>query len=481
MQNTRFFTVIKVWGMLLIMLSLLMFLSSGIALIYKSNDILPLIYSGLITLIIGIGLRLSSNKYPIEIDKRMGFFIVSTVWIIVSIFGLLPYWLSGHFSFSDAFFETISGFTTTGATCKSDVELIPKGLLFYRSLTNWTGGIGIVVIVLSVIPFIGSGGMSLYAAEVPGPAKSRLSPKIGKTGKIIFSIYFALTAFIALLLWLVNMDFFDAVCHSFTVLGSGGFSTKNDSAAAFSPLIQYVLIFAMIPSGINLTLFYYAIKKNFKVVRDNDEFKTYLVIMLVASIITFLFVYNTELGIEASFRHTLFQIVSVTTSTGYVTADYTQWHQATFFIFLFLMFTGAMSGSTTGGFKLVRVILLFKNAKKIIRQNLHSNAFIPVRLNKKVVDDNIINNVRIIFLLYILTFFIGLIGLLLFGFDLSSAIGGSISCLSNMGIAFGSEGGFGNFYEYSTPVKWFTTLLMYLGRLEMLTVYVLFFPSFWKR
>ena len=189
MQNTRFFTVIKVWGMLLIMLSLLMFLSSGIALIYKSNDILPLIYSGLITLIIGIGLRLSSNKYPIEIDKRMGFFIVSTVWIIVSIFGLLPYWLSGHFSFSDAFFETISGFTTTGATCKRNVELIPKGLLFYRSLTNWTGGIGIVVIVLSVIPFIGSGGMSLYAAEVPGPAKSRLSPKIVEKLFLVFTLH----------------------------------------------------------------------------------------------------------------------------------------------------------------------------------------------------------------------------------------------------------------------------------------------------
>lgn len=481
MLNSRFFIIARVWGMLLILLSALMFLSLGVALIYNGEDIYPLLYGGLITLGIGVFLRIPTRKIIIDIDKKLGFFIVASVWIIISLFGLLPYLFSGHFNFSDAFFETISGFTTTGATSKSNVEILPKGLLFYRAISNWIGGIGIVAIVLSVIPFFGTSGMSLYAAEVPGPTKNRLSPKIGHTGKIIFAIYIGLTLIITLALWLSKMNLFDSICHAFTVLGSGGFSTKNDSAASFSPLIQYVLIFSMIPSGINLTLFYYALKKDFKKIWINEEFKVYLLILIIATGATFLFVYNIELGLEASFRHTLFQIVSITTSTGYVTTDYTQWHQATFFIILFLMFTGAMSGSTTGGLKLVRVILLFKNARKVIRQNIHTNAYIPVKLNKKVVDEGIINNVRIIFLLYIATFFIGLIGLLLFGFDFSSAIGGSISCISNMGIAFGGEVGFGNFYEYSSPIKWFASTLMYLGRLEMLTVYIIFIPSFWKK
>jgi len=453
-----------------------------VALFYNGNDIKALLISSIITFIVGFILRVPLLKSPIiNIDRRLGFLVVALIWILMTIFGSLPYYIGGYLSYTDSFFETMSGFTTTGASVIADIESIPKGIVFWRSLTNWIGGIGIVVMVISFIPFIGAGAMSLFSAEVPGPSKDKLSPHIKKTGKILLSIYFSLTVLCIISLFFSGMDLFDAICHSFSTLASGGFSTKNASGAAFSPLTQYVLVAFMIPAGTNFTLIYYATKGEFKRVWLNEEFKAYILITISAtSLITFL-IYDPTLGLETSFRYALFQVSSLSTSTGFVNANYTDWALPAIFILYLLMFSGAMSGSTSGGLKIIRVLLLFKNAIHIIQHSNSPRGYLPVKFEKKVVPPNVMNNVMTIFFLYITTYVVGVLLLLLLGTEIVAAMGGAVSCMSNIGPGLGSCGGFGNYSGFSDATTWVLSALMYLGRLELITVFCLFMPAFWKR
>ncbi len=482
MIKQRLITLCRVLGMLLILEAGFMLLSLGVAIIYKGNDIVPLLISTIITLFVGLFLRIPViGKDILQIDRKLGFLIVALIWLIMSIFGALPYFFGGYIpNYANAFFETMSGFTTTSATIIEDVEIIPKGILFWRSLTNWIGGIGIVVIVISFIPFIGGGGMALFSAEVNGPHKNKLSPHITTTAKIIISIYTSLTIIAALLLWIGGMTLFDAICHAFSTLSSGGFSTKNTSITLYSPLIQYLLIIFMIPSGINFPIMYYALKGRFKKIIVNEEFKVYIYIIIISTILIFLLVYNTHLGLEATFRHSLFQVVSIITSAGFVSMDYTNWGVSASLILFLLMFSGAMSGSTTGGLKIIRVLVLFKNAKNVIHQNLHKNAYLPLKFEKKVIDQRVINNVLGMFLLYLATFIVAVLLLVGVGVGFEEAVGGSISCLSNMGTGFGEIGAFGNYGELSWSAKAIFVSLMYVGRLELVTVFALFMPAFWK-
>ena len=457
-------------------------LSFFVALIYNESDTKPLLLSSIITFIAGFFLRVPILKQDItKIDRRLGFLIVALIWVLMAIFGALPYFFGGYLSYTDSFFETMSGFTTTGASILKNIESIPNGLLFWRSLTNWIGGIGIVVLVISFIPFIGAGAMSLFSAEVPGPSKERLSPHINKTGKILISIYLALTVLCIISLFFSGMNFFDSVCHSLATLSSGGFSTKNASAAAFSPITQYVLIAFMIPAGTNFTLIYFATKGEFKRLWINEEFKTYILIVITASVFITFLIYSPILGLETSFRNSLFQVTSLLTSTGFVNADFTLWTLPAMFILYLLMFSGAMSGSTAGGLKIVRVLLLFKNAKHIIQHSNSPRGYLPVKFEKKVVPPNVMNNVMTMFFLYMTTYIIGVLILLILGMGIIESLGSAVAAISNIGPGLGSCGGFGNYANFPDSIKWVLSALMYVGRLELITVFCLFMPAFWKR
>lgn len=482
MFKGRFVTVSRVLGMLLMMEAAFMLLSIGVSLLYDGRDTMALLNSAILTFLVGFFLRVPLIKrQTIHIDQRLGFLIVALIWAIMSAFGALPLYLGGYASYTDAYFETMSGFTTTGATVIRDVESLPRGVLFWRQLTNAIGGIGIVVIVISFIPFVGGGAMAMFSAEVAGPDKGKLSPHIKKTGSILLSIYVGLITLSTLWLWIAGMSLYDAVCHSFAAMASGGLSTKNYSAAAFSPLIQYLLVLSMIPSGINFTLMYYFIKRQYKKIWINEEIKTYFAIIIVATVILTALIYDPSLGLETSFRHAIFQVVSLTTSTGFVNADFSQWATPAVFLLFLLMFSGAMSGSTSGGLKIVRIILLFKMAKNIIKRSVHSRAVFPLRFEKKIVEKPVLRNVLTMFLLFLTTYICGVLLFIIMGIDFLEASGASISFLSNMGPGLGKNGGFNNFADFPLAAKWLGSFLMFAGRLELITVFVLFMPSFWKK
>ncbi|MDD2489207.1 MAG: TrkH family potassium uptake protein [Bacteroidales bacterium] len=482
MYKQRLITLSRVLGMLLMLESVFMLLCLLVAYIYNESNIFSLFLSASITLFVGILLRFPLYKrQKLKIDRKLGFLIVASIWIVMSIFGSLPYYLGNYIpSFSDSFFECISGFTTTSATIIPDLNKLPNSILFWRSLTNWIGGIGIVVIVLSFIPFIGGGGMSLFTAEVAGPSKNKLSPRTKETALIIIKIYLGLTILTTISFFAAGMSWFDAINHGLSTISSGGFSTQNDSVSQFSPLIQYVIIIFMIISGISFPLIYFAIKRNFKRLWLNEEFKVYISIILIATIVVGLIIYDPASNLESNFRHSLFQVSSILSSAGFISYDYTLWSAPATFLLFLLMFSGAMAGSTTGGLKLVRVILLFKNARNILQRATHSHAYIPIKFEKKTIEQQVINNVLTIFLLYLFTFVIASVLLVALGLGFFESMGGVVSCLSNMGAGFGEIGAYGNYAQLSQPAKWIFASLMYLGRLELITVFCLFMPAFWK-
>lgn len=482
MFERRFYSVVRIWGMLLILESLMIFLSLGVDMLYEAKAFKPLLNSGLITLSLGLFLWVPIKKIDISVDRKLGFFIVATVWLILSAFGALPFWLGGYSpTYTDAFFETISGFTTTGASIFPSVEILPKGILFFRSIIAWLGGIGMVVIMIAFIPFFGGSGMSLFSAEVAGPSKSKITPKLKQTASLLLRVYLILTLLAILSFYFAGMNFFDSVCHSFCALASAGFSTKDTSISGFSPLIQYIAIIFMFFAGTNFTLFILLLRKEFRKVIRNEELRVYIGIILIFSLLIALFIYNNDIGIEASIRHALFQVISIMTTTGFATFDYTIWNIPAYFLIFILMFIGAMSGSTSGGLKVVRIIVLFKNARKITYEGLHKNAFNPVRIDSKIIEDKVILNVLTVFLLFIITYILSVFLLVLFNTPILEAIGSAIAALSNVGPGLGISGGFGNYSNYSIESKWILSFLMYVGRLELITVYALLFRSFWRK
>lgn len=474
--------IVRVIGFLLVVEGLFMFTGIPFSLIY-CKQCYALIYSGFITAGVGGLLMILTWNAKKNIGKREGYIIVSFTWIITSLFGSLPYLISGAIpNFTDAFFETISGFTTTGASILNDIESVPKGILFWRSLTHWIGGMGIIVLSVAILPVLGIGGMQLFVAEMPGIQPDKLHPRITQTAKRLWAIYVLLTIVEASLLMAGGMDLFDSLCHTFGTVATGGFSTQNNSIAGYSPFIQYVIIIFMILAGTNFTLHYFALHGRLRKVWQNEEFRKYIyLILLVTTILTVSLILLSDENLEKAFRDALFQVVSIITTTGYVSADYLLWPSLLWLIIFLLMFVGGSAGSTGGGIKVVRQLLLFKNSGMELKRLVHPHAIIPVKFNGKAVQQDIIYKVMAFFLIYVIIFAFGTLIMSFLGLDFESAIGAAAATLGNIGPGIGDVGPTANYAAISPGGKWFLTFLMLLGRLELFTVLIILTPSFWRR
>jgi len=483
-------------GLLLLFNGGFMLLSALVSLIYKDGVTFQIFLAGIITLLVGVVSMVFTRRHKKEINKREGYIVVSFGWVIMSLSGTLPYVLTESIpSFTNAFFETMSGYTTTGASILNDIEAVPKGILFWRSLTHWIGGMGIIVLAIAILPLLGIGGMQLFAAEAPGPSADKLHPRITDTAKRLWLIYFGYTAAETLLLSVAGMSFFDAINHSLCTLSTGGFSTKNASIAYWNgqPLIQYIIILFMFLAGTNFVLSYFAFKGKIQKVIHDEEFKLYFKFIAIFTIIAAVIIYfRADISkssivhpmvwgeAESAFRHGLFQVLSVITTTGFVTADYTLWTPFLVVLFFGLMFLGGSAGSTSGGVKVVRHLILIKNSFLEFKRTLHPNAIIPVRYNNKAINRFIVFNVLAFFILYMLSFIIGALVFSMFEINFKSAIGLAASTLGNVGPALGDFGPVNNYAALPPLAQWWACFLMLIGRLELFTVLILFTPFFWR-
>lgn len=476
--------IFNIIGFLLMLNGLFMMLGIPFSLYYGDDDVIVLLLCGLGTSLIGGLLVLLTRDHEKELRRREGYVVVSSGWLALTLFGALPFVIHGSIpSFTDAFFEIMSGFTTTGATILDNIEELPHGLLFWRSITQWLGGMGIIVLSIAVLPILGIGGMQLFVAEVPGPTKDKIHPRVKETAKRLWGIYLILTATEAALLLIGGMNLFDAINHSFTTMATGGFSTKQDSIAAFdSPFIHYVIILFMFLGGTNFTLHYYLLHRKLKPFKENEEFKFYVKLLAVfSSIVVIGLVLNDYGSIEKSIRDGIFQVVSIVTTTGYITSDFELWGFAFQIIFFILFFTGGSAGSTGGGVKMVRHLLLIKNSIAELKRLIHPRAVIPVRLNKTAVPSDIISNVVAFFLFYIFIFVVGTLIMAALGLDFHTSLGAAASALGNVGPGIGDIGPSSTFSHLPEIGKWVLSFLMLLGRLEIFTVLLIFTPAFWQK
>lgn len=483
--------ILHVVGSLIFINGILMSLSIPFSFIYDDGIQGPLIVSCGITLLVGIAIRLATREQKNdEIRKRDGFVIVVFGWLAMCIFGMLPYLLSGAIpSLHNAFFETMSGFTTTGATILGGdttpkISSLPESLLFWRSMTQWIGGMGIIVLTIAILPMLGIGGMELFIAEAPGPTKDKIHPRIKETAKRLWGIYLGLTLLETLILMLCGMNFYHAINHALTTNSTGGFSTMDGSIADFnSPIIEYVIVLFMFAAGTNFTLLYFGLKGRIKRIFRNDEFKWYVaaVLGLVIALTPVVYFYTNIGNIEGAFRKVLFQVVSIVTTTGYATDDYTLWGPLVTFVFFLLLFSGASAGSTSGGVKIVRIVMLIKNGFVEFKRRLHPKAVIPVHLNKQPVSHTIIYNLMAFIFLYLFIFVVGAILLTAMGMNFDETISAVATCLGNVGPGIGELGPSGNFSSVPNGGKWVLSLLMLMGRLELFTVILLLTPYFWRR
>lgn len=483
----NFGLVANVVGVLLVVVGGFMLTALPFSFYFESGDVLPLLYSALVTAAVGAGMYFSTPRAKKHIGKREGYLIVALGWLGVSFFSTLPYLISGVFpDLSNAFFESVSGLTTTGASVLSDIESAPKGILFWRSMTQWIGGMGIIVLTVAIFPLLGIGGVELFVAEAPGPTSDKIHPQIKETAKRFWLIYVGLTFLLTLLLCLGGMGFFDAINHSLTTMATGGFSTKNASVAYFdTPFIQYVILAFMFIAGVNYTVIYYGLTRRFTKVWGSDEFKAYVVLVMLLIVVVTAAVYSiTDLPLEQAFRDVAFQIVSIITTTGFVSADYTAWAPAITLLFFVLLFIGACAGSTSGGIKIIRHLVFFKNSFLEFKRLLHPKAMIRIKVDKQVVAPRILTHILVFLLIYMIMFVGGSVtmAVILADFEqpILTAIGAVATCLGNVGPGIGKVGPLDNFANIPASGKWVLSFLMLLGRLELFTLLILFIPYFWR-
>ncbi|MGB2225202.1 MAG: TrkH family potassium uptake protein [Polaribacter sp.] len=484
-------------GIIAILNGIFMFIAVPFSLYHDEPEKTGIINAGIITVFIGLLLYLSNKPKSTNIQKKEGFLIVTMGWLTLSFTGMLPYLLSGAIpNLTDALFETVSGYSTTGSSILTDIESMPKGILFWRSATHWIGGMGIIVLTIAILPLLGIGGMQLFKAEAPGPSADKLHPRITDTAKRLYLIYVVLTFAEFFLLKIAGMGWFDAINHAMATVSTGGFSTKNASLAHYNhlPFVQYIVILFMLVAGTNFILTYFALKGKIKKVFQSEEFRYYLFgIISIASVIVLLVYFYQDPNLqttvhhpkifgeaEYAIRHALFQVTSVVTTTGFVSADFTMWSFFATSIFFALFFAGGSAGSTSGGVKVVRHIVMLKNSFLEFKKALHPNAIIPVRFDGKSVHQNIVFNVISFFIIYMLIFVVSSVILTFFDLDFVSALGASASSLGNIGPAIGSVSPVNNFAHLSNSAKLFCAFLMLIGRLELFTVLILFTPFFWK-
>ena len=477
--------IFRILGILLLIEALFLLTSVPVAWYYDEPVVKSLLMS--VAVIAGAGAVLSyiCRNAGRDVSRKDGYIVVTLIWVIFSLFGTLPYVLSGSIpDFTDAFFETMSGFSTTGATILQDIEALPRSILFWRMMTHWVGGLGIVFFTIAVFPIFGLGDIHLFAAESVGPMRAKLHPRISVTARWLLTIYIGLTVICTFFMHFAGMGWFDSVCHSMSTIATGGFSTRQDSIAAFgSPLIEYVTTLFMFLGGINLSLLYLLIFKfQIKDLSRDSEFKTYLSIVAIFTIvITVGLVLTSGMDVSDSFRAALFQVVSIQTTTGFATANYVQWMPLLWLMLCALMFFGACSGSTSGAMKCMRISILFKVMLNEFKRIVHPNAVIPVRMAGKIVPTGVQSAILAYTVIYIFVLLVGLFVNMGFGIDFLDSFGLSVASVGNVGPALGHYGPMDSLATLPAGVKWFCSFQMLVGRLEFFAVLLLFTPVFWKR
>jgi trk system potassium uptake protein TrkH len=480
-MNIRF--VLNILGRVLVILGLFMCTNFIWVAVYNEATFWGHFYACLITLLGGAGLYLATslNLKP-SLGLRESYLTVTFAWVVISVFGSLPFLFTQSIDgFVNAFFETASGFTTTGSSILTDIESLPKSVLYWRSLTQWIGGMGIIVLVVAILPMLRVGGYNLFKSEASGISYEKLTPRTASTAKRLWGIYVGLTVFQVVFLLFGEMDFFDALCHSFGTIATGGFSTKNASVGHFSSYSQYVIMVFMLLSGINFTLHYFTIKGKFAKLRENDELKTYLGLILVAGVVAAIVLNvlaNTEW--EVAFRHGFFQVVSIITATGFATDDYLLWPAQGWIIILILMFVGASVGSTGGGIKVIRHVVAFKSFMANMKRLLHPNSVILIRVNREKIMDEDVSAITSFIVLYLVTFLAGSVLMTFMGVEPVTSATSVLTTMGGIGPGFGSVGPASNFSSIPEAGKVLLSFLMILGRLELTTVFVLFTLDFWK-
>ena len=478
--------IYKIIGSLLFLLGTMLAICVAISLCYGEDDMLPFLTATLLTVSAGFVFKYMGRNATNNLSRRDSYFLVTASWVIFTFFGMQPFLIGGYIpSVTDAFFETMSGFTTTGATILDDVEWLPHGILYWRTQTQWIGGLGIVFFTIAILPsMVGSGSVKVFSAEATGPMRSKMHPRLSTMAKWIWTIYLGLTIACVLSFYACGMNWFDSINYAMTTTATGGFATHNDTTTYFnSPAIEYVSVLYQFLAGINFAMLYMAIFK-FKVgnLFRSSEFKLYIFIIVSATVfIAYLLITRNGYGLERAFRSSLFHVVSFMTTTGIFNDDAAMWPRITWIVLGCLMFIGACSGSTTGGFKCIRLVMVFKVLRNEFRRILHPNAILPVKVNGQTVSQQKLSTLLAFFAIFTFMVLITATLMVMAGIDYTNSTVISLSCISNVGASLSTEiGPVLTWGELPIHIKWTCSFLMLVGRLEIMSVLVLFTRAFWK-
>ena len=475
--------LLRVQGYLLLIEGLFMLTVLPVTYFHHGINAFSMPFAALITVLTGFILCFSTRgRKGQRLTAQEGVITISLSWVVLSIFGGLPFLLSKSVpNFTDAFFEALSGFTTTGASVLTNIEMVPKDILLWRSMTQWLGGLAIIVFAVVLIPFLSVGGMQLFMAEMNGINYDKLHPRTMHTAKRIWGLYIFFTLLETLLLYLGDMDWFDAVCHSLTTISTGGFSTRSTSLAGYSSYSQIVVTVFMALSGCNFTLLLITLLRNPLALFKNEEFKHYCIIILTVSVaLALALIFGVKTSVSESLRSSFFSVVSCLSTTGFFVNDYTLWPTGLWIVLFLLMFIGACSGSTSGGIKIIRHLIFTKNALLDLKRIIHPNAVIPVKINKKSISNGVIFKTLTFIFVYFFIFVIGSFILLALGVDFNTSVGASLATLSNLGTGIGGVGPYGTYAFLPQVAKWILTVFMLLGRVELFTLITIFTRNFWR-
>jgi trk system potassium uptake protein len=481
MSSINFQSVLKIIGLILIISAASFLLCIPVALIY-SEPVSPFLLSFVTAALPGTFLYfLIRSRLQEKVTTKEGYLSVTMGWLVLVLSGTLPFIYSGEIKgVVNVIFESVSGYTTTGASILTDVEIISKSVLFWRSLTHWIGGIGIILLVIIILPSLKVGGYNLFSLE--SSLKQKILPRTKSVAQAVLVIYLVITAAEVILLTAGGMDLFDSICHTFGTVATGGFSTKNTSISGYSAFIQYVIAFFMFLSAASFVVIYFIIKRNFTRVKANEELWFYIFFTTAAIVfVTLVLYFSTGRSFEESFRHSLFQVISTISTTGFATTDYTVWPPTALVLIFLLIFAGGSTGSTTGGIKMARHLIALKNLRNVTVRLQHPNAIMPVKLNGQVIPDNINSLMTVFIQLYVIIFIAGMMVILISGIPANEAAGAAATSISCVGPGLGASGNLGNFAHFNGTAKVTMVLLMVIGRLEIFTIAALFTRAFWRK